>query len=242
MRIATWNLERPRTNGRDKNAARLARIACIDADIWFLTETHAGIVPPGYHALATRPVAGYHSPGENFSTLLSRWPLVRTIETWNPEFAVCAEICTPGGPVLAYATLITYANDRGCNPDSASPRWHEHRQSIAAHRQDWLRLAREFPDLPVLIGGDFNQSRDGSGWYADKRAVAELSDALREASLQCLTEQDFRVSHGLSRASVDHLCVSHALVSRVRDLGVWEGRIDGRPLSDHNGVFVDLDF
>ena len=35
---------------------------------------------------------------------------------------------------------------------------------------------------------------------------------------------------------------SHALVSRVRDLGVWEGRIDGRRLSDHNGVFVDLDF
>lgn len=239
MRIAAWNLERPKSKGYAKNAARLARIGHVDADIWFLTETHAGIVPPGYHALATRPMAGYHTPGENFSTLVSRWPFVRTIETWNPEFSVCAEIRTPGASVLAYATLITYANDRG--PDSASPRWAEHRKYIAEQRQDWLRLARDFPDLPLLIGGDFNQSRDGSGWYEDKRAVAELGDALREAGLRCLTEQDFRLTHDLSRASIDHLCASHTLVPRVRGIGVWEGQIDGWRLSDHNGVYVDID-
>ncbi len=47
---------------------------------------------------------------------------------------------------------------------------------------------------------------------------------------------------GLSRASVDHICVSHNLGANVRRVGAWEGRTpDNCVISDHNGLDADID-
>lgn len=92
----------------------------------------------------------------------------------------------------------------------------------------------------MCIAGDFNQSRDSSGWYEDKESTEMLSNALQGLGLTCVTEDDMR-SQGLSRASIDHICLSDTLSSGVLDVKAWEGTTaKGERMSDHNGIFVKL--
>ncbi len=239
IRIATWNLERPKQNGHSKNLRRIEKIHEINADLWVLTETHSAIALDGYACLATPSQSGYHTDGESFAAIWSRWPIRRAIPTFDPYFSICAEVDSPAGLMLIFGTIITYANDPG--PDGKARRWEEHRKSIAAHSADWLRLREKFPNHLLCVAGDFNQSRDGSGWYEDADSVAKLSLALNHSSLKCVTELDMR-ANGLSRATIDHICLSKPFANGVRTIGAWEAKApDGCKMSDHNGVFIDVD-
>ena len=239
MRIATWNLERPRLNGYAKNNAILAQMAATNADIWVLTETSEAIAQSNYAAVATPRVLGYHRDGENYTTVLSRWPVLRVLPTWQPTLAVCLEIDAPVGLCLVYGTIITYANYRGDQGNSA--KWVEHRASIAAHHVDWQRLQSAFPSHHFIVAGDFNQSRDGSGWYKDATAVAALTSALEICSLRCVTQQNFRTVFGLSRSTIDHICLGGRLRDMPAQVTAWEGSRDGIRMSDHNGVAARVD-
>ena len=239
LRIATWNLARPIRNGHQKNARRLARIQEIDADIWVLTETISTLAIDGYSSVFAPSLANYHKEDESFTSVCSRWPIRQTLPTFDPYFAVCVEVDSSVGPMLVYGTIITYANDQG--PNGTSRRWEEHRKSLAAQVADWQHLRRKFPNHSFCIAGDFNQSRDGTRWYADPQSVEFLTRALDESSMQCVTEMDMRAAE-LSRTSVDHICVSQNLGANVRRVGAWEGRTpDNCVMSDHNGVYADID-
>jgi len=52
MRIATWNVERPKPRGWKIAPAQLRRMAEVDADVWVLTETHVDHQPSREHAHA----------------------------------------------------------------------------------------------------------------------------------------------------------------------------------------------
>ena len=240
LRIATWNLERPKQNAHSKNLRRIEKIREIDADIWVLTETSSAIALDGYVSLASESQPGYHSSGESFATIWSRWPIRRKLQTFDPFFAVCAEVDSTAGPMVVFGTIITYANDKG--PDGTGRRWEEHRKSIESHGEDWRRLRKEFPGHLFCVAGDFNQSRDGSGWYEDAQSVKMLSAELDGSDLQCVTEDNMRTSgHLKSRASIDHICLSKSLATRGVSVGAWEGTTaDGCRMSDHNGVVINI--
>lgn len=237
FRIATWNLERPAQNGWVKNQRRLDQIHKINADVWVLTETNQVIdLQPDYQFVASIPYEG-HKPGENLTTLWSRWKILRCVSAFDPSIAVCAEVESPFGLMIVYGTVITYANDKGIS--GTAKRWEEHRRSIQQHHEDWQRIQKQYPSHLMCIAGDFNQSRDDSGWYEDKASVETLSSALRSLSVACVTEDNMMKTQGLSRATVDHICMSERLVPDK--VGVWEGTTsEGERMSDHNGVFVDL--
>jgi exonuclease III len=238
MRIATWNLERPKLNGWSRNPHIIDKIKEVNADLWILTETNVAISPgDNYFSAATLPVPNYHSLGESFTSIWTKWRMLRLIPTFDAEMAICIEVESPFGPMIVYGTIITYANDPGTK--NTSKRWVEHRKSILQHAKNWVRIRREFPQHHFVVGGDFNQSRDGSGWYEDKEAVQLLTDALQQASLICVTDKDMRKEGKLkNRASIDHICISEALVA---DFSVWEGTTeDNQRMSDHNGVMVEL--
>ena len=241
LRIATWNMERPKLNVHAKNSRRLEKIREIDADLWILTETSSAIALDGYASLASESQPGYHSTGESFATIWSRWPIRRRIPTFDSFFAVCAEIDSPLGPMAVFGTIITNANDRG--PNGSARRWEEHRKSIESHGADWYRLRKEFPDHLFCVAGDFNQSRDGSGWYEDAESLKMLTSALECSSLLCVTEDDMRAKGFLqTRASIDHICLSQTLATQVVSVGAWEGTaVDGYRMSDHNGIVVDIE-
>lgn len=240
LRISTWNLERPKAASYKKNSIRIEKLREINADIFVLTETHAAITLNTYSSLASISDTK-HGEGESYSSILSRWPILQQIPTHDPVYTVCAEIDTPDSPIIVYGTIITYAND-GVSSGTAK-RWEKHRLSIERHAADWLRIRKQFPDHLFCVAGDFNQSRDGSGWYEDKQSIKMLTAALSDAGIVCVTECDMRATGLLkTRASIDHICFSTSPSVRVTRLGAWEGTTpDGLRMSDHNGVVVDIE-
>jgi endonuclease/exonuclease/phosphatase family metal-dependent hydrolase len=140
--------------------------------------------------------------------------------------------------MIVYGTIITYANDKGTS--GKSKRWQEHRKEIAKQAKDWIEIRNQHPDHFFVIGGDFNQSRDGSGWYEDSSAVTDLSNALTTASLKCVTQKNFQKTLGLSRSTIDHICLPISFPDDCANADAWEGIVDGQKLSDHNGILVDI--
>jgi len=241
MRIATWNLERPGPSNRVRIGACLDKIREIDADLWILTETHELIdLSATHHGAASAPSRRKPRPGESCATVWSRWPILRSIPTSDPTEAVCVEVDHPAGPLLVYGSIIAYAGYKG--PDGNSPAWHEHYRSIGWHGLDWKNLRQQFPEHPLVTGGDYNQNRDGARWYGTRKGRDLLTRALEEAGLKCVTEEDFVKTGKLrERHTVDHLCMDTKLAKRVVAVTPWEReRPDGMRMSDHSGILVEI--
>lgn len=243
LRIATWNIDRPTQTGWKKNPIIVEKLREIDADIWVLTETNAAIVPEskrpdplcGYVGLASLPESPSR-PGQNRSTVWSRLGITRAIKTFDSDTAVCAEVETRIGPMLVYGTIITYWADRGKNN---SNNWVEHQKEIGNHSADWMRIKKAFPNHIMCVAGDFNQNRDRTQWFLDptgnQESVDQLTEELEMNSLICVTEQDMRKEKGISRANIDHICVSKHIAERMKSYNCWQ--IEN---FTHNGVSVEF--
>ena len=252
IRIATWNLERPKLHGWKRNPLIQEKILEIDADIWILTETNASIVPAskrdplaGYVSLASLP-ATVHSLGESYTTIWSRFGIKRSIRTYDVETAVCAEIDTPLGLMLVYGTILTYHGDKG--PNNNSKPWVEHDKAIVWHGDDWSQIQDRFPNTPLIVAGDFNQTRDGSRSYCSPNGIDLLNEQLLRNNLTCLTDENPGDKSLLTvspwsgtgvRHNIDHICVTEGYFEGPH-FGAWDHFTGNQKLSDHNGVFVDL--
>ena len=249
IRVATWNLDHASNSSRPIDR-QIEQILAIDPDILILTETckEVDLTAQGYRRFTTCP----NSYGKYYSAILTS-PKVcvkKQISTYDDVTAVCVQATTPIGEVIIYGTIITYHGDRG--PDGNSPAWAEHYKAIADHGNDWARLLTEAGgSIPLITGGDFNQTRDGStGTYGTPQGREMLSQELCRNHLACLTTEDFGATgklkvdpeKGWARNNVDHLCVTTNAFSLL-NLGAWDHFDDaGNYLSDHNGVYADLTF
>jgi hypothetical protein len=243
VRLATWNLERPRPRSTVRTPRQLARIALVSADVWVLTETRVTFVPdPALHAVHTPPhPARRPDTDERWVGVWSRWPLVDTGLPPDPSGGLSAIVDRPEGAFVLYGTVLPWANEPG--DDGRARMWQVHGRAIERQGEDWLALRGRFPDLPLVVAGDFNQDRDGSGWYGTARVRSLLSDALAAADLTCVTAEDV-VATGRLRAThlVDHVAICRRWVEQhdVR-MSCWERTADdGSRLSDHPTVAVDL--
>lgn len=255
LRIATWNLGRPGPSGVERNAAIVAKMAEINADIWILTETHVCISPgDSYNSWSSPANPPLFRPGERATMIWSRLPLRRTLPTFPgmalredaadpiyPSYAVlgeyaspaiCAEVATPIGPLLVYGTIITWANDKG--PREISKYEEEQRWSVPLYSDDWARLAAEDT---LCVAGDFNARlrvhTDGFG--GETKITRELLNAaLQRSSLVATT--------GSLDYCIDHICLSATWAERAGKPQQWQATYesDNRPVSDHKGSFVDI--
>lgn len=256
MRIATWNLRCPRETKPDRSAALQARIREINADVWILTETNQNVSPGDeFASYMSTSIAGLHSPGESRTTVWSRFHVEQQIDTHDPESAVCIEIDSPIGHLVVYGTVFPYqsAGTKGAyrylGTGVVGKRSGElHYDSISMHENDWLKIRERFPDHSICVAGDLNQSRDGrrwglgrTPWAGTKKGRDLLSKSLNRAGLVCTTEEDFVESGKLTtRSTVEHLCFDSELAKKVK-ADAWEaGPFDGKKLSDHNGLHVDI--
>jgi hypothetical protein len=239
LAVATWNVERVSMCSWKRFPAIQAAISAVDADIWVLTETRMGLCPAeGYHALHT-PGRDHRYEGadERMASIWSRWPITPTGIPPRARGFVSGLVDAPFGQLAVVGSVIPYASDRG--PDGVSKNWVEHRLEI-----DWL--AEELPQLarmaPVVMAGDLNQDRDGSGFYGTRTVRAALTDALDGADMVCLTEEDVVAAGKLQyQHLIDHVCVSTTLVERGWTVDCWEPiDADGVRMSDHPGVVVRL--
>ncbi|MEO8198636.1 MAG: endonuclease/exonuclease/phosphatase family protein, partial [Thermoanaerobaculia bacterium] len=134
---------------------------------------------------------------------------------------------------------------------NASPAWAEHYRAIRDQDLDWGQLLDDSGGaLPLVVAGDFNQTRDGSlKTYGTALGREMLSTALSRNNLTCLTTENFGAreklqpdpSKGWPRNNIDHICITENAF-RVVQVGAWDHfDLSGRYLSDHNGVFVDIE-
>jgi hypothetical protein len=245
MRVATWNLDHA-SNGSRPVELQLAQITAVAPDLVVLTETcdEVDLTRLGYHSLSS----ARNCYGKYYCVLWSSFPVVRTFPTFDQEITVCAELSAACGNIIVYGTVIPYHDDKV--RDRSSRRWQEPYRVIEAQGQDWLAVLRETRGkLPLIVAGDFNQTRDGSsGGYGTKLGRELFSVAMRASGLSCLTTEDYGATgklkvdprKGWVRNNIDHICASETFV--VTGSGAWD-HFDkiGVYLSDHNGVYVDLD-
>jgi endonuclease/exonuclease/phosphatase family metal-dependent hydrolase len=241
FRLATWNLERPARRSWKKVPAILEILGSVGADVYVLTESRASLsLGSGYSAIHA-PSHPIRRPDldERWVSVWSRWPARRLTVRPTP-WAAAALLDTPAGPVVVYGTVLPYRDEPTANGARASV-WTRFAEELEQQAQDWVTIRRLDSKVPLVVAGDFNQSLDGSGWYESAESKAQLRDALRQAGLVCVTTEDVVVSGKLrSHHLIDHVCASAPLVA-AGDVSCWEPvGADGKALSDHPGVAVNL--
>lgn len=137
--------------------------------------------------------------------------------------------------------MIPWANDPG--EDGNARMWQVHYEAIGQQANEWKLLRRLYSHAPLIVAGDFNQSRDESGWYGTEKGRALLSTAMDQADLTCATEADAVAQGWLAKDHlVDHVALSRDLVADAAPrVTCWEKHDeDGVRISDHPTVAVDL--
>src|SRR5689334_2175963 len=106
LRIGTWNVEY--AAGANKNARRLEVLQANLADIWVLTETHDDLSLAPKHT----PVHSLQRPtgraGGRWTSIWSRYPIVRQIDTTDGERTVSVLVDAPVGLLLIYGTVLPW--------------------------------------------------------------------------------------------------------------------------------------
>lgn len=220
-------------------------MASVDADIWVLTETHIDHAPtPDHPYRAFSPAHPTRRPEhERWVGIWSRWPLVEVTDPpAHRRGSLCVQVDTPWGPLLVYGNVIAWRDERTFDDGGPARAWEVHDVEAQRQADEWVQLVRDHPGVPLVVAGDFNQDRDGSGWYGSPRARTIVTDGLVSAGLTCVTEFDAVAEGRLRRQHlVDHVCVPEAWAARTT-VGLSEAVDDqGRRLSDHPTVLVGVE-
>jgi len=251
-RIANWNVERPQKLNQKSNLA-IETINELNADVIVLTETSNVIQLNNYKYISkTKEYDVY--PNEQSAVIYSKWEIEKEIISTQSE--VAALIRAPFGKIIVYATIISYhmsgVNDNGKFYKRNYKAWERHKEEIELSNKDWKYINSLYPDIPLLILGDFNQTRDGyKRGYGTEECRQLLSDKLFDNQLTCITEEDFSLTNKLSpdpkknttRRNIDHICVSNKWLENLDSyyIGAWDHfNEDGYYISDHNGVYMDF--
>ncbi len=244
IRIATWNLDRPRFSEAKRRELLIHTIQSesIRADVWILTETHASISPgPEFSVVTTEEPDPLHELGESWVSIWSRFPIERIGKTSDPSRAVAVRIVPEKArPLLIYGTVLPWVGSPW--RDIPSKDGAAFSAALAAQLSDWVFLQRSNPQCDFVLGGDLNQDLSSAHYYGSRQNKALLRFALNTAKLVCLTAADLDPvpKHAPTHASIDHICISTGLTLAGLPVSWPILKKPQKNLSDHFGVFVDL--
>jgi endonuclease/exonuclease/phosphatase family metal-dependent hydrolase len=215
----------------------------VDADIWVLTETHVDHSPgDDYRGVHTPAVPARRPFDERWVGIWSRHPIEPLTEpTAHGRGTIAAVVAAPLGHVVVFGCVIAWANEPHLDNGSPAKMWQAHMEVIDRIDHDIELIRTRHPDLPIVMAGDFNQDRDGSGWYGTYEVRRRLGDVLERHDLDCVTALDV-VAAGLleNRHLVDHICVEKSLAGAA-SVRCWDTVDDsGVRLSEHPTVAVDI--
>lgn len=239
IRVATWNVERPKRNRGVRERRVDSQINAIRADIWVLTESRVSYAPvPDFHGVHSTPDDDRRpDTDERWVSIWARWPTeIVAADQW---FAT-ARVQSPMGDVLVFGVVLPYMHEPGVG-GARLPGWTRFCEELACQRRQWVEIRGVYPTLPTIIAGDFNQSLGLNHWYGSKRTRSALLEAFRAAGFRCLTADVVVDSRKIGRRPlVDHICCSDRL-EVAGGCECWGPEsTEGKVLSDHPGVAVDL--
>jgi hypothetical protein len=114
MKIATWNLERPKINGK-KTPAIIEALKEINADIFILTETETFIDLGDEYFVrhSEKDKQEYFGEGERRVSIFSKYPITKELETFRADTSLCVSMETPKGELIIYGTVIGNRGNKG---------------------------------------------------------------------------------------------------------------------------------
>lgn len=167
------------------------------------------------------------------------------LATWNavavddPVRTVAAVIATPVGSVLVYGTVLPWGADPGPDPAHPAKGWSEMDRVLPLQLAEWRRLRDEHPGMPMIVAGDLNMNLGGPHYYGTRRCREVLLAGAQAAGLVCATTTEQVPTGALRHPPIDHILVPSTWSTQVAS--AWEGTdTDGRRLSDHSGLVVEV--
>jgi endonuclease/exonuclease/phosphatase family metal-dependent hydrolase len=213
MKIATWNIERLIKN---KNQEIVEKIKLVDADIFVLTETSNTIRLENCNTVSSQTLTAGHDgihykTRENRVSIWTKYPIIKTYDTYDPYTSVCIDLETPKGVLTVYGIIIgVFANRQ--------PRFND---DLFGQIVDFKRI---FPDKNVCLIGDLNIMFSGFA-YPSKAARNAINEVCDEFGLTNTTAH--------LEKNVDHIILSSGLFKDSRfEIETWN---EDLKLSDHRG-------
>lgn len=242
IRIATWNVERPRPSELTRRKRLLEAMQSIDADVWILTETHTSLAPgEDFTAVTTEKPNRIHESGETWVAIWSRFPIEPLARTSDPAHALAARIIPDSTrSIVVYGTVLPWLGSTWQNIPSANGAAFS--AALTVQLADWISLQHDNPGCDFVLSGDLNQDLAWSHYYGSRQNRAALKAALIAAELRCLTAADLDPipRHAPDCASIDHICVSSGLALTGSPVSWPTSERPLKNLSDHFGVSVEL--
>lgn len=154
--------------------------------------------------------------GENRTTIFTKYPIIRTQNTYDKFTSICADIETPFGLLTFYATIIGVFG--GLNP--------RFNQDLFMQMLDLDKL---FFKHPICIIGDYNITFSGRV-YPSNSAQYIMNNLLQKFKTKNLTAS--------IQDNVCHIAISKEFIqNKIQTIETWN--MD-KLLSDHIGIMVNL--
>lgn len=180
MKILSWNIERPKINQTEKISFIKELIFSENPDIIFLTETNL-ILDFGaeYFSFHSKELPGFYenqnyNEKENRVSIFSKYPFVKTFETYDEYTAICGKIKIENKEITLYGSIIGSFGGKDI------------------HFEDDLKNQKnEIEKLEgnLCYSGDFNISFSGYK-YPSKKSINETKDFFEQQNLKILTEEN----------------------------------------------------
>ncbi len=200
----------------------------LEADLMILTEARTEHLGEGFHHVDAGPTGtGHLHEGERKVVIASRWPISSAridLEVSTPGRFVSSTVEAPEGSVNVVGICIPWFASR-VRIGKATNR-EDHRTFLLALSPVLEELAK----TPCLVAGDFNQR------IPQRRQPREMADLLEN------TFKGFAIPTSGERTETGRKLIGHIALSaglKCREVMAWSGTIDGKKVSDHDGVMVE---
>ncbi len=231
-RVLCWNVERkaPHT---PTGAPGIEHLFGQSPDVMAITEARTVFPTRGGHTLWSAPPRGTHFADDERKLLLwSREPWRHVDRVGAPGLDrtrfVAGTTDTPVGPLRVFGICIPWHMAEVTHPiDEKRKPWELHINYLEA-----LVGLVESIDAPSVLAGDFNQTFPRA---RRERIVAAEALAHALATVDVVTSGQV---DGCTKPGIDHIAATRDL--SAHNVWGWPNVIDGKRLSDHDGVGVDL--
>ena len=233
-RVVVWNAERKSANGPVGKLVR-QRLAGLGPHVCVVTEAESALMPDSGHAITSVPMPeDWYRDAERKVVVWSREPWTERIELDWPSAhdarIACARTMTPLGPLWVCGVCIPWAHSRVRWSDAKRRPWQDHLEFLDL-LGPFLRTLES--EGAAIVAGDYNQRRPRK--YQPRKAYDSLTATLADP----WTVVTAGSVPGIDEQVIDHVAVNGQLVAESV-LGFSNRDEDGRRLSDHSGVIVEL--
>ena len=218
MKIATWNIDRLKSN---KNVFPIVEcIQKIDADILILTEYNSILELPYYEYKITTeqlPESPYHyKETERRVAIFSKFPIKKSFKTYDSQTSCCVELATNFGNLIVYGTVVGIIGNTDLD-----------------FKTDLIKQTEDISTISKF--GNFCYAGDLNISFSDNYYFTKFG---RETFLECFKGNQLTNLTGSISENIDHIVLTESFATQFKsEISEWN---TDKTLSDHKGICLNL--